>query len=364
MPPETNAKSSDGECGTCRTEKTALYGGQAIIEGVMMKGPERTVAACRTPSGKIVHKVLREGADERKRNFWYKTPFLRGFLVLIDSLSVGYGALMFSGEIADPDSEPRNPLLENLMVIVSLIIALGLFKFLPILGTTFILGYNLRGAEQVTVGSSVAFSAVEGVIKALVLVGYILSIRMIKDVRRVFQYHGAEHKTINAYEAGAPMTLDGVKNYPTFHPRCGTSFLFAVILFSLIFAMCFPLITWWIAGDPALALPGQGGFLSFNLFWRLVLHIIFLPVIASFGYEFIRFTAKFNPKSIFMRILTYPGRLFQKITALEPENDMLEVSLVSMKLAMGEEIPEGESTVYSEYQSLLISSRQKSEVKS
>ena len=134
--------------------------------------------------------------------------------------------------------------------------------------------------------------------------------------------------------------------------------------FSLIFAMLFPLITWWIADNPALALPGKGGFFSINLLWRLALHIIFLPVIASFGYEFIRFTARFNPKTIFMKVLTYPGRLFQKITALEPEDDMLEVSLVSMKLAMGDEIPEGQSTGYSEYQSLLISSRQKSEVKS
>jgi len=339
------------ETATCRTEKTSLYGGQAIIEGVMMKGPERTVAACRTPDGDIVHKVLREGADERKRNFWYKTPFLRGFLILIDSMSVGYQSLMFSGEIADPDGEPRNPLLENLMVVLSLIIAISLFKFLPILGTTFILGYNLKELDEITVGSSIAFSAIEGVIKAAIMVGYILSIRLLKDVRRVFMYHGSEHKTINAYEGGVEMVVDQVKKYPTFHPRCGTSFLFAVILFSLIFAMCFPLITLWLADDPSLAIPGRDGFFSMNLVWRFLLHIIFLPVISSFGYEFIRLTAGFRPGSVFMKVLTYPGKLLQKITALEPEDEMLEVSLVSMKLAMGEPLPEGTSVEYDTWRS-------------
>jgi len=344
------AESNGDQANACRTEKSSLYGGQAIIEGVMMKGPERTVAACRNPDGEIIHTILREGADERRRNFWYKTPFLRGFLILIDSMSTGYKALMFSGDVADPDGGPRNPLLENLMVVVSMMIAIGLFKFLPILGTTWVLGYNLKELEEVTVGSSVAFSAVEGIIKASILVGYILSIRLMKDVRRVFMYHGAEHKTINAYEAGVDLTVDAVKIYPTFHPRCGTSFLFAVILFSLLLAMCFPLLAFWIAGDPSLVMPVQGQILSINLLYRFILHIMFLPIISSLGYEFIRFTARFNSDSLFMRILTYPGKMFQKLTALEPDDDMLDVSLVSMKLAMGENSEQDKSTELSVWQ--------------
>jgi uncharacterized protein YqhQ len=312
-----------------RQEKTALYGGQAIIEGVMMKGPERTVAVCRAPSGSLVRRVLREGQVEQRRNFWYKAPFLRGFLILIDSLSLGYQALLFSGEVADPEGKPRNPLIENAMIIFSLIIALGVFKFIPVFVAKSILGSTptqagVTGADLL--GFSILWSALEGVIKAAVLVGYILSIRLLRDVRRVFQYHGAEHKTINAYEAGSDLSIDDVFPYPTFHPRCGTSFLFAVILFSLLFAMLFPLITWWAVGDPLAAM---------HVGARFGLHVLFLPIIAAFGYEFIRLTARLDPSAPLMRILIWPGRMFQKITALEPDRDMVAVALVSMRLAMG-----------------------------
>ena len=340
LPAEQKPACSDGSDTTCRHEKTSLYGGQAIIEGVMIKGPERTVAACRAPFGQIVHKILREGEDERKRNFWYKAPFLRGFLILIDSLSVGYTALMFSGQVADPEGKPRNPFIENLMVIVSLIFALCVFKFVPVLLARLMLGSmptQAQGTSADLVGFSILWSAVEGVIKAMVLLGYILLIRLMRDVRRVFQYHGAEHKTINAYEAGSDLSLDDVARYPTFHPRCGTSFLFAIILFSLLIAMSFPLITWWLFGDPLRAM---------HLGIRFALHMIFLPIIASLGYEFIRLTARFSPNSLFMRILTYPGRLFQMITSLEPERDMIEVALVSMKLAMGVESARIESSPF------------------
>ncbi len=317
-----------------RHEHTALYGGQAIIEGVMMKGPERTVAACRAPSGEIVHKVLREGQDERKRNFWYKTPILRGILILVDSLSIGYRALMFSGEVADPEGQPRNPIIENTMLLVSLLIAVLIFKYVPIQVAKWILGVppsEGEGAGRELLYASILWSALEGVVKIILIVSYMLSIRLINEIRRVFQYHGAEHKTINAYEAGVDLSVDNINEHPTFHPRCGTSFLFALILFSLLFAMMFPVLTWWIAGDPRLAL---------NILVRLGLHLFFLPVIAAFGYEFIRFTARLSPDSVFMKVLTYPGRAFQKITALEPDKDMLEVALFSMRYAMGIEAPE------------------------
>ena len=326
-PMATQATSPDD--GDQRHAHTTLYGGQAIIEGVMMKGPERTAAAVRSPSGEIVHKVLREGQDEKKRNVWYKTPVLRGILVLVDTIGLGYSALMFSADVADPDAKPRNPVFEFAMLIGSLAIALLIFKYVPMLLTKLILGatpQNTGTSGADLLNFSVAFSALEGVIKAAILVGYVLSIRMWKDIRRVFQYHGAEHKTINAYEAGSDLTLDDVLKYPTFHPRCGTSFLFAVILFSLLVAMCFPLLTLWLFGNPVLAM---------DLRYRLAMHIIFLPIIAAIGYEFIRLTGRLNSRSLFMRVLTYPGRLFQRITALEPSKDMVEVALVAMHQAMG-----------------------------
>lgn len=312
-----------------REAKTALYGGQAIIEGVMMKGPERTVAACRAPSGKIVHITLREGTEENKKNIWYKTPFLRGLLILVDSISIGYKALMYSSQVFDPDAAPRNPVVEYITMAVSLALALAFFKFIPVLAARYIIGTppgEIESGGNNLLGLSVAWSAVEGVVKVVVLVSYMLLIRLLREIRRVFMYHGAEHKTINAYEGGSDLSIDDVATYPTFHPRCGTSFLFAVILFSLIFAMLFPVLTLWIFGDPTLAMVPL---------YRFIMHIIFLPVISSLGYEFIRFTATLSSRGIFMKVLTYPGRMFQKITALEPDRDMLEVSIYSLRLSMG-----------------------------
>lgn len=312
-----------------RKEQTSLYGGQAVIEGVMMKGPERTVVACRTPDGKIVKKILREGVDERKKNFWYKTPFLRGLLILVDSMSLGYKALMYSGQVADPDESPRNPFVESIAMILGLVIALVLFKFLPILitkGIFMLFGIEFN-RETMAIGTSVLFSLIEGIAKVGILVGYMVSIRLLKEIRRVFQYHGSEHKTINAYEAGSDLNIDDIEKYPTFHPRCGTSFLFSIVLFSLLVAMTFPLITNWLFGNPNLAFTNYGV--------RFGLHILFLPMIASIGYEFIRFTARFDVKHPFIRILTWPGKLLQKVTALEPDRDMLEVACTSMHLAMG-----------------------------
>jgi uncharacterized protein YqhQ len=295
----------------------------------MMKGPERTIAAVRSPSGEIVHKILRETSQEQKKNIWYKTPIVRGVFVLVDSISIGYNALMYSAEVMDPEAKPRSPVIESTMLILSLAFALLVFKFVPILIATWILGTTPKQTQAAgldLLNFSLQWSALEAIVKVGVLVGYMLSIRLLKDIRRVFQYHGAEHKTINAYEGGSDLTLDDVLKYPTFHPRCGTSFLFAVIMFSLLFAMLFPLITWWLFGNPLLAMRWS---------YRLVMHIIFLPIIAAFGYEFIRLTAKLDPHSPFMRILTYPGRMFQRITALEPEKDMVEVALTSMRHAMG-----------------------------
>ena len=335
--PETDNDSVTGS----RHEQTSLYGGQAIIEGVMMKGPERTVAACRAPDGEIIHEILREGKDERKKNFWYKTPILRGVLIIVDSFSIGYKALMFSSKVADPDSEPTrwDRFMEYVLLIFSLLIAIGIFKFIPILVARWLVGPPPDPATATglaLLNASMLWSAVEGLMKIILIVGYMLGIRsLFKEIRRVFQYHGAEHKTINAYEAGVDLEVDTIEKYPTFHPRCGTSFMFALILFSLLFAMMFPLFTMWIFGDPSLAL----------IIWvRLILHLFFLPIIAAFGYEFIRMTARLDPSSTFMQTLTWPGRMFQRITALEPDRDMLDVALLSMNYAMGITQPDDESS--------------------
>ena len=303
-----------------RHAHTTLYGGQAIIEGVMMKGPERTAAAVRSPSGEIVHKVLREGQDEKKRNVWYKTPVLRGILVLVDTIGLGYSALMFSADVADPDAKPRNPLFENAMLIGSLVIALLIFKYVPMLLTKLILGatpQNTGTTGADLLNFSVAFSALEGVIKAAILVGYVLSIRLWKDIRRVFQYHGAEHKTINAYEAGADLTPASVARFSLAHTRCGTAFLLTLMVLSLFF--------FTILGPLPLA-------------WRLISRVLMIPVLVGIAYEYLRWTAN-HIKSPFVRFIVKPNLALQSLTTREPDEKMLEVAIVAfqeMRKAEGE----------------------------
>jgi len=341
-------------------------GGQAIIEGVMMRGPSSMVIAVRRLDGQIVVKDSVWKPITRLK--FLKWPLIRGATVMVEALMNGMQALSFSANVAMEDEERElarqaaeadgstegssdeaadladaepgsSSALTKGAIALSLTISMfagaGLFIYLPHAGAAFLcdlflavptdLAKTVPFAEWVV--DQPLFHVVVGAIKMSVFVTYIALIRRMKDIRRVFQYHGAEHKSIHVYEAEEELTLENARKFPTYHPRCGTSFLVFVILISIFFfAAVFPLI---------------GGFLPKLEGWRLILlqASIKLPMmvpIAGLSYEFIKWAGK-RKGSTFMRFLSIPGRLVQKLTTIEPDDDQLEVALVSLKRALEHE---------------------------
>jgi uncharacterized protein YqhQ len=304
--------------GTLVSEKreAKLYGGQAILEGVMMKGATKAVASVRNPDGQIVSKTIAEWPDKINKGF-RQYPFIRGIYMLGTSLSLGMTALKYSASIAMPDEEgkPSNPLVENLMFGVSIVLAVGLFLVLPTKLPVW-LGFKNMGF------SPLWLNLIEGVIKIVVFIGYIMAISLMKDIRRVFQYHGAEHKTVNAYEAKVPLTVENVQKFPTAHYRCGTSFLFIVVIVHILLVVPF-------------------GFAD-SLLVRTAIRLGTLLPVASISYEILRYSAA-HKSSFLCKLLFAPGLLFQKMTALEPDDSMVEVAID----AFSKVIPEDDPTLIS-----------------
>lgn len=298
-----------------KVAKPTSIGGQALIEGVMMKGPKEIAIAVRTPEDEItVKKEPVEGIVQKyKLN---KIPFLRGGINLIDSMVIGVKSLNYSADIAMPDEDNEEPskfetflekvfgdklgdILVYFSVFVSLVISVGIF----ILGPTL-----LTGVLKNVIKSTVALNLIEGALRLTLFVIYIALISKMEDIKRVFQYHGAEHKTIYCYENGEELTVENVKKYSTLHPRCGTSFLFIVMMVSIIF---FSMVGWQ---DPIT---------------RVVSRLILLPVVAGISYEIIRIAGK--SQSALMSIVSYPGMMMQKLTTKEPDDKQIEVAIAALK---------------------------------
>lgn len=289
------------------------YGGQAVIEGVMMRGAHKAAIAVRDPKGQIViHEQPLNAALYRGRVA--RTPFVRGLVGLWDALVLGTRALMWSANTALGEDEEINfngPLGYG-TIILSLALGIGLFMLLPAAASSLV--EQAFGLEH----SSVLVNIVEGVIRLAILVAYIWAIGQMKDVKRLFGYHGAEHKTINAYEAGADLTPEVVANYPIEHPRCGTAFLLTVGVVS-VFVFSF-------LGRP-------------DFFWLLVSRVALVPVIAGISYEFIRFTAKHIENPI-IRIIIIPNLALQHLTTRQPDLTMIEVAIAAFKrVLISEDIP-------------------------
>jgi uncharacterized protein YqhQ len=290
-------------------------GGQAVIEGVMMRAPACLSVAVRRPDGTI---VVRQGPLRAKllSGPLSKVPGLRGVIMLVESLSLGYGALRFSAEQQMSEEERAQAGEAKGTALISLAFALGLFILLP-QGLTSGLA-KLLGADWNL--QSPAFHAITGGFKLLVFTGYLSLISRFEEVRRVFQYHGAEHKTIFAYEAGLPLELENVRKQSTLHPRCGTTFLVIVIAVSILLgAIATPLL-----------LPhaqGTSGWIS-----TFLLRVALLPLVAAISYELQRFSARYCTTGP-LRVLLYPGFLFQKITTREPDDRQLEIAIAAMELA-------------------------------
>ncbi len=290
------------------------YGGQAVIEGVMMRGSKVMAIAVRAPSGQIVvhSEPLNAKVYSGRISRW---PFVRALTMLWDTLGLGMRSLMYSADVAlgEEDVEFSGPLGWGTLA-VSLFLGIGLFFVTPSL---------LVSLVDRWLPSSLLSNLIEGVVRLALILLYIWAVGFIPDIRRVFAYHGAEHKTINAYEDGVPLNPQDVAAYTTAHPRCGTSFLLVVAVISiLVFALL---------GRPALWL-------------RLVSRVLLIPVIAGLSYEAIRFSAahRHNP---LMKALLAPGLWLQRLTTREPEPDMLEVAIAALKRVLeAEEINEVRNT--------------------
>lgn len=296
--------------------KETTVGGQAVIEGVMMRGKKGISTAVRNPLGDIVvhHDVLTPLSQRHKA---YQLPLIRGAVALVDSMRIGIRSLNWSASVFGADEEPTKlekmlrdkfgekgeKMVETLTLLFSLGLSILIFFVLPTLITGVLKNYGLP---------PLALNAVEALLRLTIFIGYLYGISQLKDIYRVFQYHGAEHKAIVCYEMDMPLTVENVKTCSRFHERCGTNFMFLVMAVSiLVFSF-----TGW--SHPLL---------------RVVLRILLLPVISGITYEILRWLGR--TKGPIQRVVAYPGMMLQRLTTKEPLPEMLEVSIRALKEAEG-----------------------------
>lgn len=278
--------------------KRFYYGGQAVIEGVMMRGRKTMVTAVRRPSGGLA--INTQSLSGIYTGRARKIPLIRGIIALIEALVLGIKTLLYSANVSleDEDAEISGGT-AWIMLTVSLVLSIAVFFMIPLLLTRLLDPY---------IHSSLVFHLIEGFIRLALFIAYLKSITFVPDIKRVFAYHGAEHKAVNAYEAGVPLEIEAVKKYNKAHVRCGTSFLFAVLIIAIV---VFALI-----GRPSL--------------WLMVLsRILLIPVIAALGYEATHFGAR-HVKNSLVRAILAPGLWLQTLTTREPDDSQLEVALTAL----------------------------------
>ncbi len=295
--------------GTQREKSLPNYGGQAVIEGVMMRGVKAAAVAMRAPSGEI--EIHTETLSEIYQSKVMDIPFLRGLIGLWDALVLGMRALTISANMQTEEEEELSGWQLSLTLILSLSIAVVIFFLVPAGIGQFI--------ERVMGGSAWVGNLIEGIVRLAFLNLYMWGIGFMADIERVFAYHGAEHKVINTFEAGETLTPEKVKPHSVEHPRCGTAFLLIVVVFSVfLFTILGPM----------------------PLLWRLVSRILLLPVIAGVSYEYLRWTAN-HANHPLVRIIIRPNLALQNLTTREPSLDMLEVSIAAFKaMREGERVEE------------------------
>jgi len=293
-----------------------LVGGQAVLEGVMMRSPHAWAIACRKPSGEITtHSEPLERLSEKRP--WMAWPVIRGVITLGHAMTLGFRALKFSGNVAleqlqegEPEETGKKKFeISGWVAAVNIIFSVGFFifayKFLPLLAATELKRVNPLFGEQII------FNVVDGLIRIALFLLFIWGVSRMGDIHRVFEYHGAEHKTVFAFENGDPLGIPAVQKYTTFHPRCGTSFLMTVMIISIVVYTLVPVTTFGA---------------------RFAVRIALLPVIAGVSYEIIRFAAK-HRGSLFA-LMTAPGLWLQRITTQPPADDQAECAIVALQHAM------------------------------
>jgi uncharacterized protein YqhQ len=294
-----------------------LVGGQAVLEGVMMRSPHAWAIAVRRPSGEVatMSEPLERPSEKHK---WMGWPVIRGVMTLGYAMTLGFRALRFSADVAleqivPADKQGKKAEISGWMAAVNIVISVAFFifmyKFLPLAAAT-----ELKRVNPVF-GNPIMFNVVDGVIRIALFLLFIWGVSLMKDIRRVYEYHGAEHKTVFAFENGDPLTEGAVQRYSTFHPRCGTSFLMTVMIFSILVYIVanaiFPVTTFWA---------------------RFVTRIVLLPVIAGLSYEIIRFAAR-HRGSLFA-LMTAPGLWLQRITTQPPSDDQVHCAIIALDQAM------------------------------
>ena len=288
---------SAGEATPKPALKDHLYGGQAVIEGVMMRGRDIWALAVRKPDDAI-HIESHEIESVAKKHPILAKPGFRGVIVLGQSLKIGFRALTIAARVSSPEEVQLSGGTMGFAMALAILLFVGIFIVFPAL---------LFGWIGNRVGSGVWTSVAEGVFRVLLFLGYLAAIGQTKDIRRVFQYHGAEHKTIAAYEHEAPLDPEHVDSYSTLHVRCGTNFLLIVMVLTILIFALF--------GSPP-------------LHWRILSRIVAIPLIAAFAYEMLRLGARF-PDSWLMKAVMTPGLWLQKITTKPPSRDQIEVAIAS-----------------------------------
>ncbi|UCG23051.1 MAG: DUF1385 domain-containing protein [Chloroflexota bacterium] len=297
------------------TKSNFSYGGQAVIEGVMMRGSKSLAVAVRNPKDEII--IHTEPLDPRiYGGRLARIPFVRGLTLLWDALGLGIKSLMFSAEVAleEEKEEGADKVFEGPVqwatILLSLSFSVALFFVLP----AFVGGQieKMLGLDRAHLVSNI----IEGLLRLLLLIGYIWLIGRLPDIKRLYGYHGAEHKTINAYEAGSELTPESVAKHSLQHPRCGTAFLLTVVIISILF---FSLL-------PPMSIPV-----------RVLSRIVFLPVVAGIAYEVIRFTARHQDKAV-IRAITKPNLALQRLTTREPDEGMLAVAIAAFKEVLASEV--------------------------
>lgn len=280
------------------TAEKVSIGGQAVIEGVMMRGPGCIATAVREPAGTIV--VKKEPLHSVTERYpLLKKPMIRGVVALAESLLYGLRALAFSAQAAGEEEEQLSVKEIAMTMAFSMVLAVVLFIVIPTYATRFL--HELTDDPRL-------LNLLEGVFRMGIFLAYILGISMMKDIQRVFQYHGAEHKTIHAYEAGVPLTVENVRTFSTLHPRCGTNFLLIVMVVSII---VFAFLGW----------P--------DLTTRILSRIVLMPVVAGIAYEIIRFAGR--SKSPWVATAIAPGLWLQNLTTREPSDDQIEVAIQALE---------------------------------
>ncbi len=291
-------------------------GGQGLLEGVMMKSPEALAIAVRKKDGSIA--IQKDHfVPYSKRHKILGWPIIRGVAAFIESLVVGTKTITDGAKILEeeerqsipeaerkPESKAKQAMAIGISVLISLAIFVAVFIWLPNWVTDLLKPYFTTSHAA---GTSILLNLIDGVLRLIIFIGYMLVVALLKDIKRVYMYHGAEHKVIHCFESGKELTVENARSFKTLHPRCGTSYLFLVMVVAILL---FSLLGW-----------------SENLLWRVGSRILLLPIVAGLAYELLRVAAKSN--SIFMRIIRAPGMALQNLTTRKPEDDMIEVAIAA-----------------------------------